>query len=104
LGFEIVCDLDDGFVAVAADEVELSDFLEKVDHFKDNKQRSGAPAKVYGLRRDEDRLAKILSKTLYDKWSMIDGTMLLTADISVEGCGLVRSVNLPEKKRKCFEV
>lgn len=98
LGFEVVCDLDDGFIVVASDDADLNLFQQKIDDFISNKQRSGSPAKVYGLCSDEDRLAQILSKTLYDKWSMIDGTCTFTVDISIECNGLTRIPDLPDRK------
>ena len=97
LGFEVVCDLDDGFIVVASEDADLNQFQQKVDDFISNKQRSGSPGRVYALCSDEDRLAQILSKTLYEKWSTIDGTSIFTVDISVECNGLTRIQDLPEK-------
>lgn len=98
LGFEVVCDLDDGFIVAATDDADLNLFQQKIDDFISNKQRSGSPARIYGLCSDDDRLAQILSKTLYGKWSMIDGTSNFTVDISIECNGLTRTPNLPDRK------
>jgi hypothetical protein len=98
LGFEIVCDLDDGFIVVAAEDADLNLFQQKVDDFINDKRRSGSPAKVYGFCSDEDRLAKILSKTLYEKWATIDGTNIFTLDISIECNGLTRIPDLPDRE------
>lgn len=98
LGFEVVCDLDDGFVVVASEDADLNVFQQKVDDFISNKQRSGSPARVYGLCSDKDRLEQILSKTLYGKWSTVDDTSIFTVDISVECNGLTRIPELPDRK------
>lgn len=97
LGFEVVCDLDDGFIVVASDDADLTEFLQKVDNFINNKQRSGSPARIYGLSNDTDRLPRILSKTLYDKWATLDATNLFTVDISIECNGLTRNPGLPKR-------
>jgi hypothetical protein len=97
LGFEVVCDLDDGFIVVASDDADLTEFLQKVDDFISNKQRSGSPARIYGLSDDADRLPRILSKTLYDKWATLGGTNLLAVDISIECNGLTRNPDLPDR-------
>ena len=97
MGFEVVCDLDDGFIVVSSEEIDLSTFIQKVDAFIRNKQRSGSPAKVYALCADEDRLKRILSKTLYDKWATIDANTPFTIDISVECNGLTTAPSLPDR-------
>lgn len=97
LGFEVVCDLDDGFILVAAEDKDLNVFQRKVDDFISNKNRSGSAAKIYGLCGDDDRLERVLSKTLYEKWSLIDDAQIFTVDISIECNGLTRNPDLPEK-------
>lgn len=100
LGFEVVCDLDDGFIVVATDDADLNVFQQKVDDFISNKQRSGSPAKVYGLCGDEDRLSRILSKSLYEKWAMLDASTDYIVDLSIECNGLTRNPELPEKNNR----
>lgn len=97
LGFEIVCDLDDGFIVVASEDVDLNIFQGKIDDFISEKPRSGSPANIYGLCADCDRLALILSKSLYEKWAALDETNIYTVDISIECNGMTRSPVLPEK-------
>ena len=104
LGFEVVCDLDDGFILVASEDVNLDLFQKKVDDFIRNKQRSGSPARIYGLHNDEDRLAQILSKNLYEKWSMLDGNSVYTVDISIECNGLTRVPELPNPNNNESEI
>ena len=82
MGFEVVCDLDDGFIVVASDNTDLSVFVQKVDDFIRNKHRSGSPAKVYALCTDDDRLKRILSTSLYNGWATLNATTPYTVDIS----------------------
>jgi len=97
MGFEVVCDLDDGFIVVASDDVDLKDLQQNIDNFICNKPRSGSPAKVYGLCDDENRLSRILSKSLYDKWAEL-GTSEYIVDVSIECNGLTRNPELPQKE------
>ena len=72
-------------------------FKKKIDNFMSEKQKSGSPANIYGLCADRDRLALILSKSLYEKWAALDETNIYTVDISIECNGMTRSPELPEK-------
>lgn len=63
LGFEIVCEIEDGFIIAATEDVDLSVLNEKVDAFIANiTAKCNSPAKVYALCEDADRLKRILSK------------------------------------------
>ncbi|GBU20587.1 hypothetical protein R80B4_00465 [Fibrobacteres bacterium R8-0-B4] len=97
LGFEVVCDLDDGFIIVASDDVDLNVFQRKLDNFIGNKQRSGSPAKIYGMGSEEDRLSKILSKSLFEKWTTLDEVTDYIVDLSIECNGLTHNYELPKK-------
>ena len=97
LGFEVVCDLDDGFIVVASEDADLNLFQQKVNSFISNKRRSGSPAKIYGLCSEADRLPHILSKSLYEKWATLDDTNVFTVDISIECNGLTRTPELPSR-------
>ena len=64
LGFEIVCEIEEGFIIVATEDVDLSVLNEKADAFIANvTARCNSPAKVYALCEDGDRLKRNLSKT-----------------------------------------
>ena len=99
LGFEVVCDLEDGFIIVASEDIDLTLFQQKIDNFINNHKKSGTPSKVYGLSDDNERLIRILSKSLYEKWSTIDDTSILTVDISIECNGLTSNPNLPSRRK-----
>lgn len=95
LGFEVVCDLAEGFIVVSSEQVDLADFLEKIDGFVDNVRGTGNVAKVYALHTDDDRLKRILSEELYNQWSTLDSTTHYTVEISVSCAGTGSPPNLP---------
>lgn len=95
LGFEVVCDLDEGFIVVSSEQIDLADFLEKIDGFVNKKYGTGNVAKVYALHTDDDRLKRILSKELYNQWSNLDNASHYTVDISVSCSGTTSPPNLP---------
>ncbi|WP_368280363.1 S8 family peptidase [Enterocloster citroniae] len=99
LGFEVVCDLDEGFIVVSSEQTNLADFLEKVDGFVNNIRGTGNVAKVYALHTDDDRLKRILSEELYNQWSKLDGATYYTVDISVGCAGTGSPPNLPSIRK-----
>ncbi|MFQ9412251.1 MAG: hypothetical protein ACLR1T_16140 [Evtepia gabavorous] len=57
LGFEIICEIEDGFIIVASEDVDFSILNEKVDAFIANlTAKCNSPAKIYALCEDNDRL------------------------------------------------
>lgn len=97
LGFEIVAELKDGFIIVATDDIDLTELNQKVDNFIANLNRSGNPAKLYGLGAESDRLMWVLSDELYQGWDLIQDDDVIMIDIGVECSG---SIKLPEYPRK----
>ena len=98
LGFEIVCDLDEGFIVVSSAQTDLAAFLEKVDGFVSNVNRTGNVAKVYALCADDDRLKRILSGDLYAQWNTLDGNGTYMVELSVSCAGTATPPNMPNKR------
>lgn len=98
LGFEIVCDLEEGFIVVSTEQTDLTDFLQKVDGFVNTDHGTGNVAKVYALHADDDRLRRILSKELYDMWSILDNNSEYVVEISISCSGIGIAPNLPTRK------
>ena len=95
LGFEVVCELDEGFIIVATEDIDFSVLNRKTDDFIANvSQKCNTPARVYALCEDGDRLKRILSKDLYEKWATISEDMTYIIDIGVSCCG---TVDFPQK-------
>ena len=88
LGFEIVCEIEDGFIIVASEDIDLTRFNQKANEFIQNiSLRCNTPAKVYALCEDSDRLKRILSDDLYSKWATISADSTYFIDIGISCCG-----------------
>jgi len=99
LGFEIVCEIEEGFIIVATEDVNLSILNEKADAFIANvTARCNSPAKVYALCEDSDRLKRVLSKELYAKWATISPDKNYIIDIGVSCCGNIELPKRPKRK------
>ena len=99
LGFEIVCEIEEGFIIVATEDIDLSVLNEKADAFITNiTARCNSPARVYALCEDDDRLKRILSKELYEKWATISQDGVYIIDIGVSCCGNIELPKRPERK------
>lgn len=98
LGFEIICEIEEGFIIVATEDIDLSVLNEKADAFIANvTARCNSPAKVYALCEDGDRLKQVLSKELYAKWATISPDEIYIIDIGVSCCG---NIELPKRPKR----
>ncbi|MGL6196919.1 MAG: S8 family peptidase [Thermoguttaceae bacterium] len=100
LGFEIVCDLEEGFIVVSSEQTDLADFQQKVEGFVFTQRGTGNVAKVYALCADADRLKRILSERLYSQWNTLDDNKIYTVELSVSCAGTATPPNLPTQKNK----
>ena len=98
LGFEIVCDLEEGFIIVSSEQTDLATFSQKVNGFVSSVRGTGNVAKVYALCADDDRLKRILSGSLYDHWNTLDHNTIYTVELSVGCAGTASPPNLPERR------
>lgn len=98
LGFEIVCEIEEGFIIVATDDIDFAVLNEKTDAFIANiKARCNTPARVYALCEDNDRLRRVLSEELYAKWDQIQPEVQYYVDIGVSCCG---ETELPKRPQR----
>lgn len=98
LGFEIVCEIEEGFIIAATKDINLSVLNKKADDFIVNAtKRCNSPAKVYALCEDGDRLKRVLSKELYAKWETISSDEVYIIDIGVSCCG---NIELPKRPQR----
>lgn len=98
LGFEIVCDLEEGFIVVSSEQTDLADFQQKVEGFVSTQRGSGNVAKVYALCADEDRLKRILSESLYARWNTLGDNAIYTVELSVSCAGTATPPHLPGQR------
>jgi hypothetical protein len=115
LGFEVVCDLEEGFIVVSSEQTDLADFLQKVEDFvklvPTGKidpnigeeickpiRGTGNIAKVYALHSEDDRLKRILYGDLYSQWSVLDVATIYTIEVSVSCSGTVAPPHMPDRR------
>lgn len=99
--FEIVAEHEDGFVIVCSENLDLTDFLRKIDGFKSEVRGTGNVAKIYeffGPDNSQQRLKNILDVGLYEKWASIDETKIYVFDVSIECLGTVSIPKPPTHK------
>lgn len=98
LGFEIVCEIEEGFIIVATEDIDLLVLNEKADVFMANvTARCNSPAKIYTLCEDGNRLKRILSPELYAKWPTISPDAVYIIDVGVSCCG---NIELPKRPKR----
>jgi len=100
LGFEIICEIAEGFIIVATDDIDFQILNQKTDAFIANiNTRCNSPARVYALCEDTNRLEKVLTPELYSKWATIEDEQIYLIDIGVSCCGNIKLPNRPKRAR-----
>lgn len=98
LGFEIISENPEGFIIVATEDIDMAILNQKVDNFIANiNTRCNTPAKIYALCEDNDRVKKILSKTLFEMWDNLNLDDVYCVDIGVSCTGGIELPNKPDK-------
>ena len=100
--FEIVAEQEDGFVIVAAADIQLTAFLQKVNDFAGHVWGSGNVARIHQLHEDPDlqtRLQRILSEALYAQWPTLQDDQAYLCDYGVSCVGTV-ALPKPVTRRK----
>jgi subtilase family protein len=88
--FEIVSEQEDGFVIVASEDLDLTEFRQKLTEFDGGVRGSANVAKIHELREDltqEERLRRILTETLFQEWPTIADDSLHVYDVSITCIG-----------------
>jgi hypothetical protein len=101
-GFEIVSEQEDGFVIVASKDLQLSEFLQKVNDFATLTRGSATVASIHRLFDDanqEERLKRILSERLFQQWPFQDNT-LYACDVGISCTGMQEIPDLPTKGKR----
>jgi Subtilase family len=101
--FEVVSEQEDGFVIVAAADLDLNVFLSKLKDFTREVTGSASVAKIYKLQADVDqsmRLARILSERLLEAWPnlAVDGDYIV--DVGVACAGEIQIPSRPNQPNR----
>jgi hypothetical protein len=100
--FEIVAEQEEGYVIVAAEDIQLSDFLQLVTAFAVQVRGAAAVASVHKLFDDPtqaDRLRRILSDRMHEAWPTIDDAQLWVVDVGI-ACTGIQDIPTPPKRGK----
>lgn len=98
--FEIVSEQEDGYVIVASEDLQLTDFLRMVSDFSASVRGSAAVASVHELNDDPnqlERLRRVLSDTLFVRWPDIADDDLFVVDVGVACVGTL-DIDEPPKE------
>ncbi len=86
--FEIVAEQEEGYVIVAAEDIELTPFIRMVNEFTVEIRGSAKIAEIHRLFDDPaDRLRRILSDRLLEIWPTITGAQTFIVDIGIACSG-----------------
>ena len=86
--FEIVAEQEDGYVIVAAEDIELTPFVQMVNGFAVQIRGSAKIAEVHKLfDNPSDRLSRILTDRLLEVWPTIADAQFYIVDIGIACCG-----------------
>lgn len=98
LGFEIISEVDNGFVLVSSEDIDLDKFNLQIQKFIDKVNlKCDSPAKVYGLKSNDERIATILAGSIKEQWHNLKDNDNYLVEISVS-CNA--GIKLPEKPKK----
>lgn len=98
LGFEIISENPDGYIIVATEDIDMAVLNQKVDAFIANiNARCNTPARIYALCEDDDRVSRVLSQTLAEKWTSLTPEEVYCVDIGVSCTG---GLELPDKPER----
>src|SRR5258707_11001484 len=101
--FEIVAEQEEGYVIVAAEDIQLSSFLAMVQGFAVQIRGSATVAAVHRLFDDPDqtdRLGRILSDHLMAEWPRINDQQLYIVDIGIACTGTQEIPPQPTRRKR----
>ncbi|HEY1794202.1 MAG TPA: S8 family peptidase [Opitutaceae bacterium] len=94
LGLEVVAEYDDGFVVVAASDLDLTAFKDMVDAFTAETWGSGQTADVLDVFDDgtsRRRIEHVLSDSLLGRWPFAEADIFVL-DVSIQTAGLAGTI------------
>lgn len=99
--FEIVAEQEDGYVIVAAEDIELTPFVQMVNGFAVQIRGSAKIAEVHKLfDNPSDRLSRILTDRLLEVWPTIADAQFYIVDIGIACCGTKEIPKRPVKGKR----
>lgn len=99
LGFEVISELENGYVIVSNGDVQFAALIQKTkDFIKESSPYCNAPARVYAFHKDDFRLKKILGTRLMRIWTTIKDDDRYEVDVSISCAGNIFTLDQPPTK------
>ena len=101
--FEIVGEQEEGFVLVASEDINLSEFAKMVQGFSVAIHGSATIASVHKLYDDpnqSDRLRRVLSEHLFDGWAALADHQSLIVDVGIACTGTREIPTVPRRGKR----
>lgn len=99
LGFEVISELENGYVIVSNGDTEFATLIKKTEDFINEVSRNcNTPARVYKFHEEDTRLKKILGKNLMSIWATIKDDEKYEVDVSISCSGNIFTIDQPPEK------
>jgi len=99
LGFEVISELDNGFVIVSNGDTDFATLNRKTEDFINEVSKNcNTPARVYAFHEDDFRLQRIFGKKLFSTWETIEEDEKYEVDVSISCSGNVFTLDQPPEK------
>lgn len=99
LGFEVISELENGYVIVSNGDIDFATLNIKTEDFiKEVSDRCNTPARVYAFLEDESRFEKIFGKNLMSMWRTIKEDDRYDVDVSISCSGNIFELKQPPEK------
>jgi Subtilase family len=104
--FEIVAEQEEGYVIVAAHDIELAAFQPMVRAFEVEVHGSARIASVHSLFDDPaqaDRLRRTLSETLFAQWQAMPDAQIYIVDVGIACTGIQEVPNVSKRGKRASD-
>jgi len=99
LGFEVISELENGYVIVSNGDTDFAVLNRKTEDFIIEISRNcNTPARVYAFHEDEARLQKIFGKKLIEIWETVEEERKYEVDVNISCSGNIFSLEQPPEK------
>jgi hypothetical protein len=99
LGFEIIAELENGYVIVSNGELDFATLNMKTEDFiNEVSERCNTPARIYAFHADDSRFTKMFGKKLMSIWETIMEDEKYEVDVSISCSGNVFTIDLPPER------
>ncbi len=97
--FEVISEVEDGYVIITSEDIDMSIFMNKLNEFTQNIHGSGRVSQIHEICTNEDRINYILSDSLKRIWTNLSDNQEYIVDVSIECIGKVVIKKFPEEKK-----